>query len=42
VQVDLGFVVLAGDAVRRAQQPLSVNVVALAGKRSASRLVRQF
>ena len=42
VQVALGLVVLAGDAVRRAQQPVGADVVALVGVARASGFVRQF
>ena len=38
----LGLVRLAGDAVRRAQQPVGADVVALDGIVGAGRLIRQF
>ena len=42
VQVALGLVQLTGDAVRRAQQPVSADVLALDWKFGACPLVRQF
>ena len=42
VQVALGLIRLAGDAVRRAQQPVGADVLALDGIIRACALVRQF
>ena len=42
VQVALGLVLLAGDAVRRAQQPVGADIVACVGVIRAGRPVRQF